>query len=201
MRRWTIVVARLGGVFVAVGLALLLVSFIPSVTSSIGSSDGFTLPQSSFLIGFSFSGNSQTGMRISANTTEPLTIYVIRADYTYIYNWFHDNIPDKPYPMNEDVSMLNAFLGNNSNLVAYQTSFDVQTQFDYAPSDVENDTLILANFGSAAAIFSYEVSRIDLFASSAKMQMIAVVAIPLGLLLSVPWLISRRAEKKPQTVI
>ena len=201
MSRQAAALGRTGTVLLAVSLALLLVSFIPAGQQGYPSSgEQYLAP-----LHFSYSGyvlylNPQRGIRVNVTADRELVVYVFRNSSVSIFNWISTHLPDPSnYTQQDETFMLDAFLGNQTSLIAYETNVTGQAQVDYVPSEVEETTLIFANYGNTTATYEYEVSIMSALAPSAKLQTVAAITSPLGLILAAPWIISTVRKKRHTT--
>jgi hypothetical protein len=199
MSRQATIVGRTGTVLISVGLALLLVSLIPAGQQEYSSSGDQYLAASNFQYsGFFENLNPQRGIHANITTDRELRVCVCRN--TSVYIWISTHLPDPSnYTAQWETFMLDAFLGNHTSLIGYQTNVTGQAEFDYTPSKVEETTLIFANYGNETAKYQYKVSIISTVAPTAKLQTTAAIMIPIGLILAAPWTISKIKEKRQPT--
>jgi type IV secretory pathway VirB6-like protein len=199
--RQATLVGRIGTVLISVGLALLLVSLIPAGQQGYPSSGEQYLAASNFnYAGYFLYLNPQRGIHVNITTDRELRVYVFGNNSMYVMNWIYSHLPDpNNFTRVADTFMLDALLGNNTNLIEYQINVTGQAEFDYTPSEVEEATLIFANYGSEPAQYKYEVTIVSTIAPVAKLQITAAVTIPIGLVLAAPWIIGKTREKRQST--
>ena len=210
MKRQTIIVGRLGTVLVAVGLALLLVSLIPPSTTS-SASGGFSLgsevaqPIGSPFGGVSFFNSTpqfgypapftnlspQEELNIAVSSDVTLNVYLVTIDWSNILNATGSS--------NEGVvansTAVEAYLKANSQVVVWQAKQLTQTNIDYTPPAIQNITVVLSNPTLNQASIDYNVKILSIFAPTSTVRLMSFVAIPLGLVFAVPWIVQLR--KKP----
>ena len=92
--------------------------------------------------------------------------------------------------------MLEAFLGNHSNIISYERSIIGEVEFEYTPTKVEQAMLVFANYGNTTVTYEQQIHIISLVAPSKKILMTAEITIPVGLILSAPWFVSLWKEKR-----
>jgi hypothetical protein len=194
-------VGRIGTVLISVGLALLLVSLIPSGQQRYSSFGNVSLAPLHFDFSFSYLDlNPQRGIHVNITTDKELRVYVIGNNSAYVFNWISTHMPaPSNRTQGQETFLLDAFVGNNTSLIKYAANVTGQTQFDYTPSEIEEATLIFANYGSESAQYSYDVTIVTSIAPAAKLQITAAVTVPVGLVLAVPWIIGKTREKRQST--
>ncbi len=175
MNRWLALTSRIGTSLTAIGLALLLISLIPS--SSSGSS-------------------SQIGTQIQAGTyTANLFGQIMSpqqsATLTVTSDKYYDN----------NVTYLKLFLGNFTQSVAYSQKATLSFNYQYTPTKITNATLIISDPSSSPANVqtSWKVSQ--QVAPASRVATLAYWSIPLGLVLAIPWFIDlyQRRVRRPIT--
>jgi hypothetical protein len=198
VKRLTVLVGRVGTVLMAVGLALLLISLIPTREETYEPYD-HTLQTSQFSYSpFQLTLNPQRGIRVRVEADSELKVYILQTNFEYMSNWLSNNAPAGNYSRMWETSMLEAFLGNHSNMISYQRNVTGEVEFEYIPTKVEQAMLIFANYGNTAVACEHQISVVNLVAPSRKMFMTAEIIIPVGLVLSAPWFIYLWKEKQKQ---
>jgi hypothetical protein len=202
----------LGTVLVAAGLALLLVSLIPPSTTS-SASGGFSLgsevaqPIGSPFSGISFfNGTPQLGypspftnlspqeeLNIEVSSDVALNVYLVKTDWSNILN--ATGRPNESAIANS--TDVDAYFKANSQVVVWQIKQSTQTNIDYTPPAIQNITVVLSNPTLNQASIDYTVKILSIFAPTSTVRLMSFVAIPLGLILAVPWIIQIR--KKPKS--
>jgi hypothetical protein len=195
MKRWTTLVGRTGTVLISVSLALMLISLIPAREQTYSSYSSTLQPSRFFFSSIPFTLNPQQGIRVAVNSSDELTVYTVQSNYSYISNWLYNNTPAGNYSRIWETGMLEAFFGNHSNIISYQQNVTGEFEFEYIPKMVEQAILVFANYGNVTVTYRCQISIINLVAPSRKMFMTAEIIIPIGLVLSAPWLISFWKEK------
>jgi len=196
VKRWTVLVGRIGTVLTVVGLALLLISLIPAREQTYSSYGSTLQPSRFFFSGPSFMLNPQQGLHVAVNSSDELTVYMVQSNYSYISQWFYNNTPAGNYSRMWETSVLEAFFGNHSDIISYQQNVTGEAEFKYIPTMVEQAILVFANYGNETVTYRCQISIINLVAPSMKMLMIAEIIIPIGLVLSTPWFVSFWKEKQ-----
>lgn len=196
MKKWMVLVGRVGTVLMAVGLALLLISLIPTREETYEPYEQ-TLEASQFSYSpFQLTLNPQRGIRVRTQADNELKVYILQTNYEYISNWLFNNTPAGNYSRMWETGMLEAFLGNHSNVISYERIITGEVEFEYIPTKVEQAMLVFANHSNTTVTSEHQIHIINLVAPSIKMLMTAEVTIPIGLVLSAPWLVSLWKEKR-----
>jgi len=202
VNRLVTLIGRIGTVLMAVGLALVLVSLIPTGQETYGSSYSQVLAASHFSLAEQFiSLSSQRGIHVKIQTDNELRIYVYANHSMSIMSWISEHLPDpNNYSQQDETFMLDAFLGNHTQLVESERNVVGIVEFDYIPSRLIDDvTLIFANYGGSSTEYQHWISIIRTVGPGQKLQTIAEVVMPLGLVLAAPWVISATRRKRSST--
>jgi hypothetical protein len=195
MRRWIILFSRCGTVLLAVGLALLLVSLIPAQIGAFTTVMTTLYPRTWTMGGYEGFLTPKLGLSLNVTANATLNIYVIEEPFQTIYNWIFDRYPNMT-PFN--VTYLEEFLKANPNSIGWQTAIDNGSiEYDYIPTKIINATLIFSNPSLNSTSVEGQVSGIEQVAPATKVRTLAQWTIPIGLLLTLPWLIdSAKKETK-----
>jgi len=196
MKRWSILLGRCGTTLVAIGLALFLVSLIPS--PSLGGFGG-----NDYISGQTWQtryGNVMTPQQIlsvTITTNGTLDIYVLEVDSLTVYNWISERSGMAGF---SDVANFDQFLESNPTSIAWQGQIhDGTISHEYVPTKVVNVTLAIANHSPDVASSDYEGSLSRSLAPVSKVQTISEITVPVGIVLTLPWLSNllkvRRREK------
>ena len=206
MSRRTTILGRGGTVLIAISLALLLVSLIPSTqtnqydhrtdvpsktTTPLSLHD---LP-SPFISYFDRVLTPQQGLQMSFTANGTLDVYILEVDYMTIFNWlnFHRDEPSSDF----NVTSLEAFLEEYTNSIGWQQQIDSeQIDYTYIPTKVTNTTIFFANPSSDNIRVYHTLAIISLVAPSNKVLNIALWTTPIGIILAVPWLANMWKQRK-----
>lgn len=194
MNRLMVLAGRFGTVIIAVSLALLLVSVLPTQEHVITYNTSRLPPSRFHLFGFPLTLNPKQGVGVTMNSSDELTVYVVQSNYSYIMDWLQNNSAGNQ-SLIWDTNMLEAFFGNHTDVISYQINVTGEAEFKYTPTTVEQAMLIFANYGNVIVTYEYRVSQIISVAPSVKILTAAETIIPIGLVLTAPWLFSLWREK------
>ncbi len=178
MKRWIIFLGRGGTVLVAIGFALLLVSFFPSAQLISTGGSGSIIPEM-FETHFERVLTPQQGLEITITADGTLTVYILEVSSQTIYNWIGD--------YNNSITGLEEFLEANPDSIGLQKEMS-EGEIEYIPTKVTNATLILSNPGSDHITWEFEVSITAILAPGTKVRNLAQWTIPIGFVLALPWL-------------
>jgi hypothetical protein len=209
VKRWPIVLGRGGTVLLSVGLALLLVSLIPS--GQLGSSTSLAQPVSAASwwdynlrdLAPQPTLTPQQTLHIAVSTTGAVNVTLIDTTFQAILNWINDiyaNITDW-----SNITYFDEFVKSNPTMIVWQREVKNGTlDYDYVPTEVVsvdqvNMSLAVSNDGSNAAGVQYTGSVESGVAPTAKVLTVSEFAIPIGAALTLPWLNElARARRKLQ---
>ena len=190
MKRWITILERAGTTLIAISLALLLVSLIPQVQSShtVGST---SVGAGQFSVAFSpGSITPQQEVHVAVTVEGTLKVYLLEIDvrpqfvngtFNYGFNLTDlqellDNYPEQKLWEHEVV---------NSNY-----------ERNYTPPRIMNATVIVYNPSSETAQLEYDMSLRNSLAPGEKVRTIAYFAAPLGVIMTVPWLLDFWKQRK-----
>jgi hypothetical protein len=194
-----------------VGLALLLVSLIPSGQLGSSTSGGqFVTATGIGWWDFELRGLSaqptltpQQTLHITLNITGAVNVTLIDTTLQAILNWInniHGNMSDW-----WNITYFDEFVKSNPTMIVWQREVDNGTlDYDYVPTDVVsvdqlNMSLVVSNDGSNPAGVQYTGSVESGVAPTVKVRTLSEFAIPIGVALTLPWLNElARARRKFQ---
>lgn len=191
MRRWIILLCRGGTILLAVSLALLLVSLIPAAQTGDFSStwpvhpETFEIPYTPFFI---FVLTPQQSLRISLTANGTLNVYLLEVKSQTIYTWINEHYPGVADPSN--ITYFEEFLETNLPPIGWQEINKANFEVEYVPTKITNVTLVFSNPSSNPIFALYTGSISSLVAPKNKVLTLAQWAIPIGIALTLPWLIN-----------
>jgi len=204
--RWIILIGRLGMVLLMTGLALGLVSLIPSAQM------GFTSGASSSILPEKYEPlytastlTPQTGLQISIESNSSLHVYILNAflsdfqDWTT--SWVRERFPNLEDPevwwASRNITVLNAFLEAHTSVVLWESDMITDFSKEFFPSTVKNVTITLANPSLSIVHFEYEIKSITSLAPRERILLLTELLVPVGIVLAVPWLFLTKVRKAP----
>lgn len=196
MKRWTIVLGRGGTVLLAVGLALLLVSLIPSLTTSVQGPPQ-VISSASWQTYFVGTMTPEQTLHISITTNGTIHAYLLETWPSTAYDWIAKHHPELTgFP---NVTYFDQFLDANPALIAWQLDTVSGTiNHEYAPATIVNVTLAISNHGSDSVSVDYQGSLASGVAPTAEVRTLAEFAIPLGAVFTILWLAESLRAKRRQ---
>jgi hypothetical protein len=188
VKRWPIILGRGGTVLLAVGLALLLVSFIPSATVNFQEPPQ-VISGASWQTFYVETITPQQTLDVSIATNGTLSAYLLETWPSKAYEWIGEHHPELTVFPN--VTYFDQFLEANSASIAWQYKIVNQTvDHKYVPAAIVNVTLAVSNHGSDSLNVDYSYSLTKGVAPTAKVQFLSELTIPIGAALTIPWLSS-----------
>ena len=188
MKRWIIFLGRGGTVLLTIGLALLLISLIPSAEIAVSGLET-AIPPKWVQPSFEHILTPQQGLRVTITVNGTLDVYILEITSQVLYQLAPERILN--------VTDLEEFLEVNPDVIGWhETIQNGETQHEYVPTKVTNTTLVFANPGLEYVPVDVEVSITSLIAPGAKVRNLALWVLPIGLVLSLPWFTQLRKEKK-----
>jgi hypothetical protein len=198
MKRWPVLLGRIGTTVIAIGLALFLVSLIPptQINALIG------LPISSCpsntwttLIDELVLTEPQT-LRVNITANGNLNVYILEVNSSTIDNWINQTYLG---PLDfSNVTYLDEFLSSHSGLIGWQGEIRNGTSaFEYAPTRIVDISLVASNHSPDVVGISYfEWVIFSRVAPVSKVQILSAFAIPIGFVFTLPWLSNLLKAKK-----
>ncbi|HML03591.1 MAG TPA: hypothetical protein VK487_09505 [Candidatus Bathyarchaeia archaeon] len=194
MKRWLIVLGRAGTVLLAVGLALLLVSLIPSIAVSVQEAPQIIGSASWQSYSIGTMAPEQT-LNISIATNGTIDAYLLETTPTTIYEWIAEQHPELMGFVN--VTYFDQFLHANPTLIAWQLAIANETiSHEYTPNTVLNVTLAISNHSSNSVNVTYQSSIASSVAPTAEVRTLAEFTIPIGAVFTALWLAEWQRAKR-----
>jgi hypothetical protein len=203
MKRWTVLLGRIGTTVIAICLALLLVSLIPHAAvnglqglqySSYSSNTWSTLSE------LVLTEPQTLSVNIAANGS--LSVYVLEVSLSTVDKWINQTYPGTVDFSN--VTYLDGFLSSHSDLIGWQGAIHNGTiAFEYAPTKIVDISLIASNHSPQAVYISnYGWVIFSNAAPVSKVRTLSEFAIPVGFVFILPWLsdqLKAKAKKMSRT--
>jgi len=185
VKRWITFIGRGGTVLVSIGLALLLISLIPS--TELGTEGAKTaVPPDWVQPLFERVLTPQQGLQITVTANGTLDVYILEISSEVLYQGLNDFL--NLTFMN--VSDLEKFLEANPSVVGWHNEVNnVTVTHDYVPTKVTNATLVFSNPSSDYVPVDLEIVLSSSLGPGTKVRQLAQYVIPVGLVLLLPWII------------
>jgi hypothetical protein len=189
MNRWLALVSRIGTTLTAIGLALLLISLIPSSSSGTSSETGTQIQAGTFSTPFEDIMSPQESVTLTVTSDRSIDVYLVEVSSSFLFQWINSHYGNTGKYAYNNVTYLKSFLGNFAQSIAYSQKATLSFNYQYIPTKVTNASLILSNPSSFAATLqvSYKVSQ--QVAPASKVATLADWTIPIGLVMAIPWFI------------
>jgi hypothetical protein len=191
MKRWAILIGRIGTMLLAIGLALFLVSLIPPIRGLTSSSMGtFPLNPETWEARDQGILTPQQRLNFTISTNGTLNVYLFEVSSLTIYSWINEHYPgSSTVPSN--VTYFEEFLQANPESVVWQKEINNEKiEHEYIPTKVTNATVVASNPSLDSITVAYSASTVILIAPTGKTQILAQWTIPIGFVLALPWLIN-----------
>jgi hypothetical protein len=192
MKRWTTIIGRVGTTLIAVSLALLLVSFVPSIsTHTSGGSGPFGAGNMEILL---YAQNFNPQQQIEGTVTAEGTVTVYILEITLELNFS----PTTGFGYNFNSTDLEKLVEEQPEKIIWEHTVEKEDyKWSYSPTRVMNATVIAyGQPDSETAYFEHEVSLQRGLAPKDKVRTIAYGVAPIGAILAIPWLLNVWKERK-----
>jgi hypothetical protein len=202
VKRQIALIGRAGTVLIAIGLALLLVSLIPPVQTSVLVSSQQVAPETFQPLSYNPFGGSLGNMSIYITAFSTLTpqqelnvtltcngttnVYLLKMNLQTLYAHLSIN----------STASLDAFLEANPHVIGWQGEIQGEGTVDYVPTEIINATLIFSNPSSNSILVEYDGGILSLLAPASKAQTVALWTIPIGFVLALPWFLDLWKARK-----
>jgi hypothetical protein len=192
VKRWTTILGRGGTTLIAISLALLLVSLIPSIQMSSSEGSGRLPPGGIMILFHQQNLNPQQELEVAVTVEGTLTVYLLELNIEFGFT------PDAGFVEMFNVTDLQQILQENRDLIIWEHEVENgDYKRNYTPTRVMNVTVILYNpSDSEAADFDHSMSLQSGLAPRDKVRNIAYWAAPIGVILMIPWLVNLWKERK-----
>jgi hypothetical protein len=187
------------------GLALLLLSLIPPRTvENTDFRQTLNLEPKTFAFELSFfltfPADPQHGFYLNAEANNSITAYLLNVGNEYVQQWITSHFTDIQPSPSLNGSILQEFLSNHQASVVWQENVDDKgIELQYAPTRLTNITVVFSNQNAEAAKVKYSGKLLNFIVPSERALNPAKVALPVGFVLSVPWLYFM--SKRRRTVV
>lgn len=203
IKRWKTLMGRAGTILVTAGLALVLLSAIPPRAIEYCDFSGTTVLQmetfsveSQFLLSVGL--DPQRGVYVNAQGNRSFTAYLLNMGEKQVFEWITGKYSGtQPTSQIFSLSILQELLTSNRNWLELQEdSANGQVEFQYAPTKRENATLIFSNPSTESVRVRYNGKLLNFIVLSERALNPAKFAVPIGVLLTLPWLHSTWRQRK-----
>jgi hypothetical protein len=197
MKRWTLLLGRIGTTIIVIGLALFLVSLIPPMEiqasfsifpgPTIISSKTWVTDYEGFLTGL------QT-VRLTVTTNGTLDVYVFKISSEEIYQWINRTYS---WSMVNNATGLDEFLGSHPASVVWQGEVSNGTiSAKWGPTSITNVTMVVSNRSPDDVTANYDWAQFSSVAPVSKVHVLSAFAIPIGFVFTLPWLSNLLKSRK-----
>jgi hypothetical protein len=186
--------ARIGIILLMVSAALYLVSLIPPSNARNSWEGPQTLSPQTFDINYASTPevlNPLTAIQITAQTNGTLNFKIFSLDYYTVIRTLNTSLPS------QNIQILDTFTATYSSYLVRDFNITRGKVFiEYVPPKVENATVMVTNPTSAAVSWSYEDKIVNVIASHDRIFLALTITAPLGVALTVPWLVTSFGERR-----
>lgn len=206
MKRQIILLGRLGTVVVAIGIALLMVSLIPTYAGStfsstepispgrfqpLGAALGNPFSNSTIYFEYFTTLTPQQELKVQLSCNDTVDAYLLKINSNTLLQTLNSNSGDS-----RNATLLEDYLNAHPSIIAWQGKI-TQGAVDYTPTEIINATLIFSNPSQKTIFVQYDGKVLNLLAPANKTRTLSYEAIPVGLILTIPWLnVSLKQRKK-----
>lgn len=191
MKRSMILLGRGGTILLSIGLALLLVSLIPSAQIGITKSTGELLSRGTWRPYGEGVLTPQQSLRITVTTEGTLNVKLLEESEITIMMWINEHYPP-PFDNRNNITCLTEFLAQKPEIIRWER--DVHNggaEYEYVPAKITNATIVFSNPSSEDVHFDWQTIQTAMVAPRGKVRTLALWATPIGFVLALPWLIVR----------
>ena len=201
MNRWLALISRIGTSLTAIGLALLLISLIPSSSSGSSSQIGTQIQAGTYTVLFDQTMSPQQSATLTVTSDTTIDVYLVEVSSSFLYQWIYSHSGTNGKYFDNNVTYLKSFLGNFTQSVAYSQKATLSFNYQYTPTKITNAALIISNPSSSNANVQASWKLSQQVAPASRVAALADWSIPLGLVLAIPWFsdIYQRRVRRPIT--
>lgn len=205
MKRQIVLLGRLGTVIVAIGLALLLVSLIPTYPGMTFANSEQVPPgtfqplarvpfdnlftNATFYFEYFTTLTPQQELNVKLTCNDTIDAYLLKMNSNTLFQALNSSSGNS-----HNATLLEDYLRANPEEIAWQGQVAEGT-VDYTPTAIINATLIFSNPSQNTILLQYDGKILNLLAPANKARTLAFGAIPIGFILALPWLIDLRKHR------
>jgi len=137
----------------------------------------------------------QLSLRLSIQINGTLNFYLLEVSSSTIFAWINEHRSD-PIDFG-NVTNLEGLVKAHPEWIGLQSEIHAgKTEYEYVPTKVTNTTLVISNPSSDYIYVEYEGSIIGQVAPTSKVRILSQWVIPIGFVLTLPYLINLWRSKK-----
>jgi hypothetical protein len=192
MKRWTTILGRSGTTLIAISLALLLVSFVPSISTHTNSGNGGLGPGKMSILLTPHNFNPQQEIVAEFTVEGTVTLYLVEINIELNFN------PNTGFDYNFNSTDLEKLVDEQSDKILWEHEIENEYyKWSYSPTRVMNATLVTYNQPDSENVhYDYETRVQSGLAPKDKVRTIAYWVAPVGVILAVPWLVNLWKQRK-----
>ena len=196
MNRLLALTSRIGTALVAIGLALLLISLIPSGSSANSQQSNVSISPSTYYQVFAQDFvTPQESVTLTVTSDNSIDVYLLEVSSATLFHWIVSNYGTKYFYPSNNVTYLKAFLGNFSQTIAYSQKSTTSFSHQYIPTKIANVTFIVSNPTTLTSNTQATAMIAQQVAPASKVATLADWSIPVGLVLAIPWFVDMYRTK------
>ena len=205
--RWIAFLGRTGSTLLVVGLALALLSLIPTVPGMFNAMGGGNVrPENYYVLPSTRVGSPQIGARITVtvdtssslcfihNCTSSVQLYLLTTHAFELMNWAElwakEHFPDlnetQIWSQMYNVSVLHEFLQAHPGALLHNETVNGEHSLDYFPSKVTNVTIVISNPSLMWADGEIRLAEIATLVPRERVVLPAEVLLASGVVLALP---------------
>jgi hypothetical protein len=211
--RWIAFLGRTGSTLLVVGLALALLSLVPTAPGMFNAMGGGNVrPENYFVLPSTRVGSPQIGARITLtvdtssslcfiyNCTSSVQLYLLTTDAFELMNWAEtwarEHFPDlnetQIWSQMYNVSVLHEFLQAHPGALLHNETVNGEHSVDYFPSKVTNVTIVISNPSLLWADSEIRLVEIATLVPRERVVMPALVLLASGAILILPSVVTKK---------
>jgi len=192
VKRWTTILGRGGTTLIAISLALLLVSVVPSIQTHTSGGSGPLGPEGMRILLNAQNFNPQQELEVAVTVEGTVTVYLLEIDLELNFS------PTAGFGYNFNSTDLQELLEEHPDRVIWEHEVENgDYKRSYIPTRVMNATVVAYNQpDSENAYLESDVALQSGLAPKDKVRNIAYWVAPIGVILALPWLVNLWKQRK-----
>jgi len=192
VKRWATILGRGGTTLIAISLALLLVSLIPQIQMMSSEGSGRLPPGGMQILFYQQNLNPQQELEVAVTADGPLTVYLLEINIELEFS------PNTGFVQRFNETDLQQILQENRDLIIWEDTVENgDYRRSYTPTRIMNATAVLYNQPDSESVYvEHDVALKSSLAPGDKVRTIAYFAVPIGVILMIPWLVNMWKERK-----
>jgi len=193
-------------VFLMMGVALGLLSLLPSIPAGFNSQGGVTLrPKTYYVSPYSRINSPQVGLQVTVEMNNTVQLYLIGEHALQLSTWTeewvtaqypHLSLPEIQEEMLK-VDVLTAVLSDHPEALLLNETVNLEGTFQYFPPQITTVTIVIVNPHHQLVDDDFQMVEIATLVPRDRVLIPSLSLLIVGGILSIPWVIKKKKRRRP----